>query len=179
MMIRTSLSPRDVTPAAYLLPSAMSFRRRAATRGSTIPIRIPLLNAIKRLPSGVSSTASPGFTWASLRGFGRSVRNAKAVDVAFGDPIRRIERERGLVMLAGGTQLAELPERLGEPVLRLGIGAELEQALVRLDGLSPLCCGRVSDRLIGELALQSRLVDGTRGLGFDFGEGHEDGRPFG
>ena len=36
MMIRTSLSPSDVTPAAYLLPSAMSLSSRAATRGSTI-----------------------------------------------------------------------------------------------------------------------------------------------
>ena len=42
-------------------------------------IRIPFEVAIRRLPSGVSSTESPGLTWASLRGFGRSVRNAKPV----------------------------------------------------------------------------------------------------
>ena len=34
---------------------------------------------MRRLPSGVSSTASPGLTWASWRGSGRSVRNAKPV----------------------------------------------------------------------------------------------------
>ena len=57
----------------------MSLSRRAATRGSTTPIRIPLLIAMSRLPSGISSTASPGLTWASLRGSGRSVRKAKPV----------------------------------------------------------------------------------------------------
>ena len=34
---------------------------------------------MSRLPSGVSSTASPGLTWASSRGEARSVRNAKPV----------------------------------------------------------------------------------------------------
>ena len=60
-----------MTPAAYLLPSAMSLSRRAATRGSTTPMRMPLLIAIRRLPSGISSTASPGLTWASWRGVGQ------------------------------------------------------------------------------------------------------------
>ena len=45
MIRRTSLSPRLVTPAAYLLPSAMSLSSRAATRGSTTPMRTPLLSA--------------------------------------------------------------------------------------------------------------------------------------
>ena len=165
MMIRTSLSPSEVTPAAYLLPSAMSLSRRAATRGSTTPMRMPLLMAMRRLPSGVSSTASPGLTWASWRGSARSVRKAKPVlpvsstkmltgallpswrrdgllaggdeqhlepvDVALGDAVGRVERERRLVVLARGAELTELPERLGEAVLGLGVGAELEQLAVR------------------------------------------------
>ena len=73
------MSPSEVTPAAYLLPSAMSLSRRAATRGSTTPMRMPLLIAIRRLPSGVSSTASPGLTWASSPGRARLVRKANPV----------------------------------------------------------------------------------------------------
>ena len=57
----------------------MSLRRRAATRGSTTPMRTPLLHAMSRFPSGVSSTESPGFTWASFLGSARSVRYANPV----------------------------------------------------------------------------------------------------
>ena len=152
---------------------------------------------MRRLPSGVSSTASPGLTWASSRGSARSVRNAKPVlpvsstkmltgallpswagtvfspaatqehlepvDVALGDPVRRVEREGGLVVLARRAELAELPERLGQPVLGLGVGAELEQPAVRLGGLGPLGGGRLGDRLLGQLALLAGQVD--RALG--------------
>src|SRR4026208_504631 len=52
MMIRTSTAPSEVTPARYLLPSAMSLSRRAATRGSTTPSRIPLPTAMRGLPPG-------------------------------------------------------------------------------------------------------------------------------
>jgi len=57
----------------------MSLRRRAATRGSTIPIRTPLLFAMSRFFSGTSSTRSPGLTWARALGLARSVRWAKPV----------------------------------------------------------------------------------------------------
>ena len=77
--MRTSLSPRLVTPAAYLLPSAMSFSRRAATRGSTTPMGTPLEVAWRRGPTRLSSTASPGLTWASSRELARSTRWAKPV----------------------------------------------------------------------------------------------------
>ena len=167
-----------------------------------------MLVAISRLPSGASSTASPGLTWASLRGFGRSVRKAKpvlpvsstkietgrlaallgrnglvagvdeedpqAVDVPLGDPVRRIEGERRLVVLARRAELAQLPERLGQAVLGLRVRAELEQPLVRLRRLGPLGRRRLGDRLVRQLALQARLVDGARWLGIDFGEGHEE-----
>ena len=206
MMIRTSLSPSEVTPATYLLPSAMSLSRRAATRGSTTPIRMPLLIAIRRLPSGVSSTASPGLTWASSAERARSVRKAKPVlpvsstkmltgallpcsagdgllagvdeehlepvDVALGDPVGRVEGERRLVVLAGGAQLAQLPERLGEAVLGLGVGPELEEPPVRLGRVRPVRGRGLRDRLLGELALQARLARGRLGCGVDLGEGH-------
>src|SRR5881396_3901129 len=81
MMIRTSCAPSEVTPARYLLPSAMSFSRRAATRGSTTPMRMPLLIAISLLPSGESSTESPGLTWASFFASGSSMRWAKPVRI--------------------------------------------------------------------------------------------------
>ena len=169
--------------------------------------------AIRRLPSGVSSTASPGLTWASLRGFGRSVRIREAglaglldedrdrrlaallgrhgllagvdeqdpqpVDVALGDAVRRVERERRLVVLAGRAELAQLPERLREAVLGLGVRPELEQLLVRLGRLGPLGGRRLGDRLVGQLPLHAGLVDGAVRLRFDFGEGHGRRRPFG
>ena len=162
---------------------------------------------MSRLPSGVSSTASPGLTWASWRGSGEVGQEGEAglaglldedadrrlaaglgrdgllaggdeehlepVDVALGDPVRRVEGERGLVVLAGGAELAQLPERLGEAVLRLGVGPELEQLAVRLGGLGPLGGGRLGDRLLGQLALQAGQVDGALGVGLDVGEGHE------
>ena len=164
MMIRTSLSPSDVTPAAYLLPSAMSLSSRAATRGSTTPIRIAVAGARSGdCPPASSSTASPGFTWASLRGFGEvreegeaglaglfdedqtgalrahlrrhrllagvDEQDAEPIDVPLGDPVRRVERERGLVVLPSLAELALLPERLREAVLGLRVRPELEQAL--------------------------------------------------
>jgi len=42
------------------------------TIGNPTPMRIPLLCAMRRLPSGVNSTASPGLTCASGPGSGRS-----------------------------------------------------------------------------------------------------------
>ena len=163
MMIRTSLSPSEVTPAAYLLPSAMSLSRRAATRGSTTPMRMPLLKAMRRLPSGVELDRVARVDLGELARVGevdagrrsRSCRSPRRrsgpgpccppgagtvfspaatssvlepVDVALGDPVRRVERERRLVVLARRAELAQLPERLGQAVLGLGVGAELEQA---------------------------------------------------
>ena len=198
MIRRTSRSPSEVTPARYLLPSAMSLSRRAATRGSTMPIRVPLLIAISRLPSGTSSTRSPGLTWASSAERARFVRWAKPVlpvsstkmltgalepglrrdgllagldeqhlepvDVALGDAVGRVERERLLVVLAGGAELAQLPQRLREPVLGLGVGAELEQPLVGLGRLRPLGGGRLRDGLLHQLALEAGLARRASGL---------------
>ena len=95
------------------------------------------------------------------------------VDVALGDAVGRVEGERGLVVLAGGAELAELPERLGQAVLGLGVRAQLEQLAVRLGGLGPLGGRGLGDRLVGELALLAGQVDGALGLGLDVGEGHE------
>ena len=115
-----------------------------------------------------------------MRGWGRSVRKANPVlpvsstkiDVPLRDPVRRIERERGLVVLAGLAELTELPERLREPVLRLGVGAELEQPAVRLGCLRPLGRRGLRNRLVDELSLEADLVDGGRRLRLEFGEGH-------
>ena len=162
---------------------------------------------MSRLPSGVSSTASPGLTWASWRGSGRSVRKAKPVlpvsstkiadrglaallgrdgllaggdeqhlepvDVALGDAVGRVEGEGGLVVLARRAQLAELPERLGEAVLGLGVGAELEELAVRRRGVGPLGGGGLGDGLLGQLALEAGQVDRALGGRLDIGEGHE------
>ena len=166
-----------------------------------------MLWAISRLPSGVSSTASPGLTWASWRGVGEVGQEGEAglaglldedadrglaallrrdgllaggdeehlepIDVALGDPVRRVEGERRLVVLARGAELTQLPERLGEPVLRFGVGSELEQPAVGRRGLGPLGGRRLGDRLVGELALLAVQVDGALGGGLDIGEGHE------
>jgi hypothetical protein len=59
-------------------------------------------------------------------------KDPEAIDVPLGDPVGRIEGQRGLVMLARLAELAELPERLRETILRLGVGPELEQPAVRL-----------------------------------------------
>ena len=83
-----------------------------------------------------------------------------------------IERERGLVVLAGLAEEAELPERLGEAVLRLRVRAELQQLAVRRRGIRPLGGGRLGDGLLGQLTLGTRQVDRTLGLGLDIGEGH-------
>ena len=149
---------------------------------------------MSRVALGVSSTASPGLTWASFVGWaGRSgcakpvlpvsstkiltgafepvlrrdgllagldEQDAEAVDVALGDAVGRVEGERGLVVLARGAELAELPEGLGEAVLGLGVRAQLEEPAVRLGGLGPLGGGGAGDRLLGELALEARLMPG-------------------
>ncbi len=100
--------------------------------------------------------------------------DAQAVDVPLGDPVRRVERERRLVVLASRAQLTLLPERLGQAVFGLRIRAELEQPLVRLRRVGPLGSRRLGNCLVRQLALQARLVDGARWLGIDFGEGHEE-----
>ncbi len=168
---------------------------------------------MSRLPSGVSSTASPGLTWASSRGGGEVGQEREAglaglldedadrglaaglgrdgllaggdqehlepVDVALGDPVGRVERERGLVVLAGGPELAELPERLGQAVLGLGVGPELEQPAVRRGGLGPLGGRRLGDRLVGQLPLLAVQVDGALGLWSRRRGRSRGGRPFG
>ena len=103
---------------------------------------------------------------------GLDQEHLEAVDVALGDPVRRVERERLLVVLPGGAELAELPQRLREPVLGLGVGAELEEPPVGLGRVRPLRVGRLRDGLLGELALLARLARGRLGCGVDLGEGH-------
>ena len=93
-------------------------------------------------------------------------QDPQPVDVPLGDPVRRVERERRLVVLAGRAELALLPERLREAVLGLGVGPELEQPLVRLGRLGPLGRRRLGDRLVGQLPLQAGLVDGARSAAF-------------
>ena len=194
-MIRTSLSPSDVTPAAYLLPSAISLSSRAATRGSTTPMRTPLLmrdepvalggqlDRVARVDLGelarrgeVGQEREAGLAGLldedADRGLAALLRrdgllaggdeeHLEPVDVALGDPVRRIERERGLVVLAGGAELAQLPERLGQAVLGLGVGPELEQPAVGGRGLGPLGGRRLGDRLVGQLPLLAVQVDGA------------------
>ena len=75
-------------------------------------------------------------------------------------------------MLAGRGELTQLPERLRQPVFCLGVLAQLEQLAVRLGRVGPLGRGRLGNRLVGELALQPRLVDGAAGGRIDVGEGH-------
>ena len=104
---------------------------------------------------------------------GRDEQHLEPVDVALGDPVRRVERERRLVVLAGRAELAELPERLGQPVLGLRVRAELEEPAVRRRGLGPLGGRRLGDGLVGQLALLAGQVDGARRGGLDVGEGHE------
>ena len=77
-------------------------------------------------------------------------------------------------MLPRGAVLTELPERLRQPILGLGVRPELEQPAVRLGRVGPLGGRRLGDRLVSELALEAGLVDGARRLGIDFGEGHEE-----
>ena len=171
----------------------MSLSRRAATRGSTTPMRMPLLKrdeavALGRQLDGVARVdlgelARVGEVGqereAGLAGLldedadrglaallgrdgllaGGDEEHLEPVDVALGDPVRRVEGERRLVVLAGGAELAELPERLGQAVLRLGVGPELEQPAVRRRGLGPLGGGRLGDRLVGQLALLAGQVD--------------------
>ena len=213
MMIRTSLSPSDVTPAAYLLPSAISLSRRAATRGSTTPMRTPLLmrdepvalrrelDRVARVDLGqlarvgeVGQEREAGLAGLldedADRGLaaglgrdgllaGRDQQHLQPVDVALGDPVGRVEGERRLVVLARRAELAELPERLGQAVLRLGVRAQLEQPAVRRGRLGPLGGRRLGDGLVGQLPLLAGQVDGALGGGLDVGEGHEAGRPFG
>ena len=197
-----------MTPAAYLLPSAMSLSRRAATRGSTTPMRIPLLIAISRLSSGIELDVVAGVDLGQLarvgevgqegepglaglldedadRGLaallgrhgllaGGHEQHLEPVDVALGDAVGRVERQGRLVVLARGPELAQLPERLGEPVLGLGVRTELEELAVRRRGVGPLGRGGVGDGLVGQLALLAGQVDGALGGGLDVGrEGHE------
>ena len=104
---------------------------------------------------------------------GGDEEHLEPVDVALGDPVGRVERERRLVVLAGGAELTELPERLGQAVLGLGVGTELEEPAVRGRGLGPLGGRRLGDRLVGQLPLLAVQVDGALGGGLDVGEGHE------
>ncbi len=73
-----------------------------------------------------------------------------------------IERQRGLVVLAGRGQLALLPERLGQAVLGLAVGAHLQQPLVDPGRLFPLRGGRRVDGLLDQLALQTGGGEGVR-----------------
>ena len=104
---------------------------------------------------------------------GGDQEHLEPVDVALGDAVGRIEGERRLVVLARVAELTELPERLGQPVLGLRVGPELEQPAVGRRRLGPLGGRRLGDRLVGQLPLLAVQVDGARGGGLDVGEGHE------
>ena len=207
MMIRTSLSPSDVTPGGVLVavgdeleqaggdarlhdadPHPVAGRDQAAALGRQLDgVARVHLGELARIGQ-VRQEGEAGLAGlldedrdgrlAALLGrdgllAGLHEQDPEAVDVALGDPVRRVQRERRLVVLASGAELALLPERLGEAVLRLGVRAQLEQPLVRLGGLGPLGRRRLGDRLVGELALQAGLVDGARRLVLEVGEGHE------
>ena len=90
-------------------------------------------------------------------------QHAQSRDVALGDAIGRIERERSLVVLAGLSKLAHLPISLGQTVLRLGVRTQLEDALVDLGGLLPLGGSRRVDGLFGQLPLETGCVDRRAG----------------
>src|SRR4029453_3898120 len=102
----------------------------------------------------------------------RDQEHLQPIDVALGDAVRRIEPPCRLVVLPRGPKLTELPQRLREAVLGLGVLAELEQFAVRRRGIGPLGGGRLGDRLVGQLALLAREVDGSLGRRLDVGEGH-------
>ena len=72
------------------------------------------------------------------------------VDVPLGDAVRRVEGERLLVVLAGPREVAQLPERLRQAVLGLGVGAVLQELAVRLGRLLPAGRGGAGDRLVGQ-----------------------------
>src|SRR5215210_321164 len=110
---------------------------------------------------------------------GRDEQDLEPIDVPLGDAIRRVEGERRLVVLSRCGELAELPERLGEAVFRLGVLTQLEQLAVRVRSVAPLRRGGVGNGLVRELALHPGLVDGAACGGVDFGECHGGRGPFG
>ena len=110
---------------------------------------------------------------------GRDEEHLEPVDVALGDPVGRVERQRGLVVLARGTQLTQLPERLGQAVLRLGVGPELEQPAVGRPRPRPMGGRRLGDRLVGQLPLLAVQVDGALGRWSRRRGRSRGGRPFG
>jgi hypothetical protein len=82
-------------------------------------------------------------------------------------------------MLARGCELAELPQGLGQAVLRLGVLAELEELAVGVRRIRPLRIRGLGDGLLRKLALLAGQVDRRLGGRLDVGEGHEGERPFG
>ena len=99
-------------------------------------------------------------------------QDLEPVDVALGDAVRRVEGERGLIVLARLGQHPQLPEGLGEAVLGLRVGAQLQQLAIRLGGLLPSGGRRLGDRLLGQLALGARQVDRALRGGLDIRERH-------
>ena len=100
-------------------------------------------------------------------------QHPQALDVAFGDAVRGIERQGDLVVLARLTQLPHLPESLGQPVLRLGVGAHLQDLAVGFRGLGPAPVRRMGYRHLRQLALDPDGV--AAGALFDLGEGQGSG----
>ena len=94
------------------------------------------------------------------------------VDVALGDAVGGIEREGRLIVLTGKGQFAHLPVRLGQPVLRLAVGAQVEDAFVEVNRRLPVVgrCG--GDCLLGQLAAEPSGIHGGRCAGVGHGETH-------
>ena len=84
----------------------------------------------------------------------------QATDVALGDPVGRVSRQRPLVGLEGLAVSSELGKGLSQAVVGIGIAAELEDLLVAGDGRLPFTAGRLPDRDVGEVP--ALAVDGLR-----------------
>ena len=100
---------------------------------------------------------------------GLAHQHPQALDVPLGDAVGGIQGERDLVVLASLAQFAELPEGLGQTILRLGVGSHLQDLAIGLDGFGPVAARRMSDGLLDKLSLDPDAV--AAGALFDVGEG--------
>jgi hypothetical protein len=99
---------------------------------------------------------------------GLAHQHPQALDVALGDAVGGVQSQGDLVVLARLSELAELPQRLGQAVLGLGVGAHLQDLAVGVGRLRPAPVGRVRDRKLDQLALDPNGV--AAGALFDLGE---------
>ena len=117
-------------------------------------------------------------------GRGRSIagldeQDLEPVDVALRDPVRRVEGERLLIVLARAGEVAQLPEGLGEAVLRLRVRTVFEKLPVHVRGGCPLGVCRLGDRLLGQRPLDPGEAGGALRRLLELGKRHGGLDPFG